>query len=711
MSRPVVAVVGNPNCGKTTLFNALTGARQKVGNWPGVTVECKMGRCTLCGEGFHVVDLPGIYSFGSSSGAEGLDEMIARDYLMSGDADVVVNVVDATNLERTLNLTVQLLEMGVPVVVALNMMDRARDAGIEIDHEHLSRRLGCPVVPVAAVHGEGIGELTRTLHRAARERRPPTVERGSMEEADTALADRRRAFAHALAAETVSGGGGRGPTVSDRIDRLVLHRWMGPLVFLGAMYLMFFCTINLGGAFIDVFDIAFGTLFIDGTRALLTAAGAPMWLDVVLADGVGGGVRLVATFVPIIGFLYLFLAIMEDSGYMARAAFLMDRLMGKIGLPGKSFVPLIVGFGCNVPSVMAARTLEREHERILTVAMAPFMSCGARLTVYALFAAAFFPSGGAAVVFALYLIGIAVAVGTGVVLKRTLLAGDRAPFVMDLPPYHRPRAKAVCLHAWIRLKSFVLRAGKVIVLAATALSFLNSWGLDGSFGNENTERSALSAVGQAIVPAFEPLGVGADNWPATVAIFIGVFAKETVVGALDSLYGASGAGRIPGGDRDGFDPVAGLARALATVPANLADLTARLTDPLGLDIVASDSLEEAAAAQGVGIGTFGTMASRFDGRIGAFSYLLFILLYIPCLATLGTTHREVGLGWTVFIAGWTTGIAYAVAVVTYQAGTFMRHPESSAAWIVALVALVAGTVLLMRAVAVPDRSALPAPAE
>ena len=711
MTQPVVAVVGNPNCGKTTLFNALTGARQRVGNWPGVTVECKMGRCTLCGEGFQVVDLPGIYALDSPSDVDGLDERLARDYLMSGAADVVVNIVDATNLERTLNLTLQILEMGVPVVIALNMMDRARDAGIGADHEHLSRRLGCPVVPVAAVNGEGLGELTRTIHRTARERRLPAVSQACTEETDIAIADRRYAFAHALAAETVSGGGGGGPSVSDRIDRLVLHRWLGPLLFLGAMYLMFFCTINLGGAFIDVFDIAFGTIFVDGTRALLTAAGAPRWLEVIFADGVGGGIRLVATFVPIIGFLYLFLAIMEDSGYMARAAFLMDRLMGKIGLPGKSFVPLIVGFGCNVPSVMAARTLERERERILTVAMAPFMSCGARLTVYALFAAAFFSTGGAGVVFALYLIGIAVAVGTGLILKRTLLAGDRAPFMMDLPPYHRPRPTAVCLHAWIRLKSFLLRAGKVIVLAATVLSFLNSWGPDGSFGNENTERSALSAVGQAIVPAFEPLGVRADNWPAAVGIFIGVFAKETVVGALDSLYGASGVGRVAGGEGDSFDPLAGLSRALATVPANLADLTARLTDPLGLDIVASDSLEEAAAAQGVGIGTFGTMASRFDGRIGAFSYLLFILLYIPCLATLGTTHREVGLGWTVFIAGWTTGIAYAVAVVTYQAGTFMRHPESSAAWIVALVALVAGTVLLMRAVAVPDRSALPAPAE
>jgi ferrous iron transport protein B len=706
--RPVVAIVGNPNCGKTTLFNAFTGTRQRVGNWPGVTVECKMGNCTLCGEGFHVVDLPGIYSLDRPSDSDGLDEGIARDYLMSGAADVVVNTVDATNLERTLNLTLQLLERGVPVVVALNMMDRARGAGVEVDHVHLSRRLGCPVVPVAIVHGEGIGELTRTIHRVARERRPPTVEREVFEDkTDTPIADQRHAFAQALAAEVVSGGRGHEPTISDRIDRLVLHHWIGPLVFLGAMYLMFFCTINLGGAFIDAFDIAFNTLFVDGIRALLTAFGAPRWLEVILADGVGGGIRLVATFVPIIGFLYLFLAIMEDSGYMARAAFLMDRLMSKIGLPGKSFVPLIVGFGCNVPAVMAARTLERERERILTVAMAPFMSCGARLTVYALFAAAFFPTGGSGVVFALYLIGIAVAVGTGLVLKRTLLAGDRTPFVMDLPPYHRPRAKAVCLHAWIRLKSFVLRAGKVIVLAATVLSFLNSWGPDGSFGNENTDRSALSFVGRSIVPAFEPMGIRSDNWPATVGIFIGVFAKETVVGALDSLYGAS----RPERDRDDFAPLAGMARAMATIPTNLADLAARLTDPLGLDIVALDNLDESAAAQGVDIGTFGSMAARFDGGIGAFAYLLFILLYIPCVATLGTMHREVGLGWALFNAGWTTGIAYAVAVVTYQAGTFLRHPATSAVWIVALMSLVAGAVLLMRAMARPNRSALPAPAE
>jgi ferrous iron transport protein B len=391
---------------------------------------------------------------------------------------------------------------------------------------------------------------------------------------------------------------------------------------------------------------------------------------------------------------------------MARAAFVMNRSMQVIGLPGNSFVPLIVGFGCNVPAVMASRILPNPRDRMLTVAMTPFMSCGARLTIYAMFAAAFFPVGGQNLVFGLYLAGIAVALATGFALKHTLLPGENTPFVMELPPYRLPALRDVLLHAWTRLKSFVVRAGRVIVMVVVVLAFLNSWGTDGSFGNENTDRSMLSVVGRTIVPVFEPMGIRAENWPAAVGIFTGIFAKEAVVGTLDALYSglaqpdAAATAKPTGGTTqdldDGFDLRGGIARALATIPANLAGMKSLITDPLGLGVVGSEDPAGTAASQGVSAGTFGTMAERFDGDIGAFSYLLFILLYIPCVATLGAISREVGTRLTLFIAAWTSGVAYVAAVAAYQIGTFVAHPGSSSAWIGTVAAVLAGSVLAMR---------------
>jgi ferrous iron transport protein B len=380
----------------------------------------------------------------------------------------------------------------------------------------------------------------------------------------------------------------------------------------------------------------------------------------------------------------------------------MNRSMQVIGLPGNAFVPLIVGFGCNVPAVMASRTLANPRDRMLTVAMTPFMSCGARLTIYALFAAAFFPVGGQNLVFGLYLAGIAVALATGFALKRTLLQGENTPFVMELPPYRLPTPRDVLLHAWTRLKNFLARAGRVIVMVVVVLSFLNSLGTDGSFGNENTDRSMLSVVGRTIVPVFEPMGIRSDNWPAAVGIFTGVFAKEAVVGTLDALYSglaeptgtAVVAENTTAPELDaGFDFRGGMARALATIPANLAAIGGLIADPLGLGIVGSEDL---AATQGVSAGTFGTMAERFDGDIGAFAYLLFILLYIPCVATLGAMSREVGAKLTLFIAAWTSAVAYVAAVAAYQIGTFAAHPGGSSAWIVALTAVLAGGLFALR---------------
>jgi ferrous iron transport protein B len=491
-----------------------------------------------------------------------------------------------------------------------------------------------------------------------------------------------------------------GHSISDKLDKLVLNRWLGLPIFLGLMYLMFMFTINLGGVFIDFFDMAAAALFVDGFGHLLTSLGSPDWLRVLLADGVGGGIQVVATFIPIIGFLYLFLSILEDSGYMARAAFLMDRYMRVIGLPGKAFVPLIIGFGCNVPAIMATRTLEQQRDRTMAILMTPFMSCGARLAVYALFAAAFFPVGGQNIVFGLYLVGVAAAIGTGYILKHTLLKGETTAFIMEIPPYHIPSAKSILLHTWGRLQSFIFGAGKIIIMVVVALSFLNSAGTDGSFGNEDSDTSVLSAIGRGIIPVFKPLGIQDDNWPATVGIFTGIFAKEAVVGTLDALYSSLDKTDAETGVEtpETFDLVAGLYGAVATIPENLGALGSLVMDPLGIKAAGVDSKEAAAEAQGVSMETFGAMVSRFDGVAGAIAYLLLILLYIPCVAVLGAINREIGGGWAMFTASWTMGIGYSVSVFFYQAATFARHPLSSSAWMAGLSLTLLAVILIMRMV-------------
>ncbi|HYN76854.1 MAG TPA: Fe(2+) transporter permease subunit FeoB [Lamprocystis sp. (in: g-proteobacteria)] len=765
-----IGVVGNPNCGKTTLFNALTGSRQRVGNWPGVTVERKTGNYRFEGVDFNLVDLPGTYSldvFGAGTDQDvSLDERIARDFVHAREADLILNILDAASLERNLYLTTQLIEMGRPMVLALNMIDTARDRGLRIDVDDLARRLGCPVVPVSAASGEGIDALKRVVLQAmdappvatarvvygetlesAIAALLPRVEQiaraagdpprwiasrllegddlaqaligdavrpaearallgNQADDVDILLADARYGLAHELAHAAVTHTGQASRDLSESIDRVILNRALGIPIFLAVMYLMFMFTINIGGAFVDFFDHTAGTLFVDGTAHALGVLGAPAWLILLLADGVGGGIRVVATFIPIIGFLYIFLSMLEDSGYMARAAFVMDRFMRSIGLPGKSFVPLLVGFGCNVPAIMATRTLENHRDRILTMLMAPFMSCGARLPVYALFAAAFFPVGGQNVVFALYLIGIAVAVLTGFVMKYTLLKGESTPFVMELPPYHVPTLKGVALRTWERTQGFVMRAGQVIVPMVLVINVLNSIGTDGSLGNEGQDKSVLAAVGRSMAPVFAPMGLNADNWPATVGIFTGVLAKEAVVGTLNATYSAladADAGTVASDAP--YSLLGGLQTALATIPANLGNALAKWADPLGLDVGNLSDAHAAAQAQSVSTGTFGAMAARFDGAAGAFAYLLFILLYAPCVAATAAIWRESGPGWTFFAVSWTTGLGYITATVFYQTAIFARDPATSAAWITAMVVVFATVVLGMRHWA--DRGPMP----
>ena len=675
-----VALIGNPNSGKSTLFNALTGARQRVGNWPGVTVERKTGRYRHAGRTVDAVDLPGAYALESPAAA--VDEQIVQQYVAGNRADVLVNVIDASSLARGLYLTLELLERGRPLVVALNMMDVAGKHGCHIDAVALAKRLGCPVVPLIATRNDGVDALkdavmTRCAGWQTAPRPPPANPQARYAEVDGLLAG-------CLSTTPVR------PTLTDRIDRVVLNRFLAFPIFLGVMYLMFMFAINVGSAFIDFFDIAGAALFVEAPRQLLTTLGLPQWAVVFLADGAGGGVQLVGTFIPVIGCLFLALSFLEDSGYMGRVAFIVDRLLRALGLPGKSFVPLIVGFGCNVPAVMATRTLDNEPDRILTTIMAPYMSCGARLTVYALFAAAFFPSGGQNVVFGLYLIGIVVAVVSATIVRRHLIAAPAGTFLLELPAYHMPTVKGLLLQTWQRLKGFVVRAGKAIVLVVVILNTVNSIGADGSIGNENSENSVLSAIGRTITPAFHPMGIDQDNWPATVGIFTGIFAKEVVVGTLDALY-------APQTEADETGLLTMLGAAAASVPDNLAELGGAVADPLGLKLDSLGDAEATAADQQVELDTIAVMRTLFHGELGAFSYLLFILLYMPCVATIGVIYKEIGSFWAIFSTAWSVIMAYSVAVVVYQIGVWSIDPGAAAGWLGMAIGLAAtGFTLLIQ---------------
>lgn len=748
-TRFIVGVVGNPNCGKTTLFNVLTGARQHVGNWPGVTIEKKTGEYQFEQFTIELVDLPGTYSLEAADDNVSLDEKVARDFVASKTADLIINILDAANIERNLYLTAQLLEMRVPMLLVLNMMDAVKRRGIAIDTDQLARQLGCPVVPITAAKKEGIRQLQAAINQAvvkqpipklvipyhpalesaiqalaselashaqqqncdARwlalrsleddtlakamagpafadsiQQRQQEVETTAEDEIDILAADARYGFVNQITRACVTKTTEITHHTSDKIDRLVLNRFLGIPIFLLVMYAMFMFTINIGSAFIDFFEQVVGALLVDGLSQLLTSWQCPAWLIALLANGAGGGIQVVATFIPIVGFLFLFLSALEDSGYMARAAFVMDRFMRMLGLPGKSFVPMLVGFGCNVPAIMATRTLENPRDRILTNLMNPFMSCGARLPVYALFATAFFPTGGQDLVFGLYLFGIIVAVLTGLIMRHTLFKGEVSPFIMELPPYHLPKLQSVLLRTWERLKTFILNAGRVIVPMVLILNFLNTLGTDGSFGKQDTQQSVLSAIGRSLTPAFTPMGIQHDNWPATVGIFTGVLAKEAVVGTLNALYSQMGHADSTA-EADSFELSDALKSAWQTIPQNLSSLTDKLLDPLGLNIGDVANQETAAAEQAVNTETFRAMQLSFDGQIGAFAYLLFILLYTPCVAATSAIYRETTLGWTLFIVSWTTGLAFMTATLFYQSMTFAQHPLYSGAWIGGLLTL------------------------
>jgi len=739
-----LVTVGNPNSGKTSLFNALTGANQHVGNWSGVTVDKKTGAFEQEGDEFEIVDLPGIYALEGRDAS--VDEQLALGYVLTHKPDLIVNVVDASNLARSLYLTLQLRELGLPLLVVLNKADVVAKRHQTLDVAGLSAVLGCPVValsahnrkqtralkamlgalagqpqlPLDSLHyGDElepvIAELAAGLshpHLAARGCALRLLEEDALlantvqltepdaatnlcnrakalADLDLHLADVRYGFIHQHCQPCLKQHGKLGASASEVLDRWLLNRWLGIPIFLGVMYLMFLFAINVGSAFIDFFDILAGALFVDGSRHLLEGLGLPEWLVATVSDGFGSGIQTVATFIPVIGFLFLFLSMLEASGYLARAAFVVDRLMRFLGLPGKAFVPMLMGFGCTVPAVMSARTLNSERERLITSAMAPFMSCGARLPVYALFAVAFFPNSGQNVVFALYLIGILVAVLTGLLLRRTLLPGKSESMLMEMPDYELPRLGNMLIKTWHKLRSFVLGAGKTIVVVVAVLNLFNSLGTDGSFGHQDSDTSVLSLVAQKVTPVLSPLGVEPDNWQATVGIITGIFAKEAVVGTLNNLY------QTPGEDEETpFDLLASVEEALATIPANLAGIN--VADPMGLELGETSDQATAAEEQEVDVSIFGNMQTHFAGATGAFAYLLFVLLYMPCAAAMGALVRETGRSWALFTAMWCNLCAFMVSTLYYQLSNLTLHPVQSLSWLLAYGLVLAGIIWLLR---------------
>lgn len=702
-----VLLVGNPNCGKTTLFNALTGDNQRIGNWPGVTVEKKTGAFFIEKRCIAITDLPGIYSLVAHADGVSQDEQIAAQAVVTMQAECIINVIDACHLERHLYLTTQILELGKPVILALNMMDIAMQQGINIDINALSQRLGCPVIAIQAHKKIGISLLKNALTQQSQAIAPLTLplsepiqhallvlentlinegysqslayyharriaegdvlllghaltkDLASLNEAepnlDILLADARYQKIHEIVVSVQKKSSDASDHFTAKVDKIVLHRFFALPIFFALMYLMFLFAINIGGAFQDFFDITTDTIFVQGTAWLFQQIHAPDWVVALLANGVGKGINTTLTFIPVIAAMFFFLSLLETSGYMARAAFVVDKAMRVMGLPGKSFVPMIVGFGCNVPAIMAARTLDSERDRLLTVMMSPFMSCSARLAIYAVFVAAFFPSGGQNIVFSLYLIGILMAVLTGFILRKSILKGHAAPLILELPAYHKPALSRLFKETLIRLRFFVLRAGKLILPVCVLLGGLNAITIDGGVNSgEASTQSLLSLMGQWITPLFAPMGIHQDNWPATVGLLTGMLAKEVVVGTLNSLYAQAGhAGEIAAAH---FDFLAGIKAAFWSIPNNLSQLGSALANPVFAS-AADSPLSQSA---------YGIMAQRFDGQIGAFAYLLFVLLYIPCVSTMAVIRQEANrtLMWVSVI--WSFVVAYMAAVLFYQ---------------------------------------------
>ncbi|WP_320176009.1 ferrous iron transport protein B [Maridesulfovibrio sp.] len=658
-----IAIAGVPNSGKTTLFNALTGARQKVGNWPGVTVEKIEGTFSLAGTKVELVDLPGTYNLSPDTE----DQKVAERVIRSGEYDMIVNVVDATNLSRNLFLTMDLKERTDQIIILLNMLDVAESEGIDIDVRKLSKELGIAVIPVIAVDKNSVEKAVAALAMESQKLPAHDSHPTRQEVMDTV---EKYNYIDSIYSKVLKEKKDRSQNFTNKVDNIVMNKFAAIPVFLISMFLTFWFAIGLGSVFIDFFDIMAGLIFIDIPADLLDKIGAPEWVTVTLG-GIGAGIQTVATFIPVVFFMFLALAILEDFGYMARVAVVADRFMRKIGLPGSAFIPMVVGFGCTVPAVMSARTLTSKRDRFMTIFMAPFMSCGARLPVYALFCVALFGAYSGLAVFLIYLSGLAMAIFTGFLLKNTLFKGSPSHFVMDLPLYHIPRISAVFKSAWLRMKGFVKRAGVIVVTAVFVLSMLNSVGLDNgklTFGNEDSQNSVLSIAGKSISPVFKPMGIEEENWPASVALFTGLFAKEAIVGTVNSLYASmddTAAAESPeGGEEEGGLDIGGAVNeAFGTVVDGLVGVVTSV-DLLGIGLISEDSAtvsEEIGADASV----YKHLAANFT-VYSAFAYLLFVLMYFPCLAVIGATRQEMGGFYSGVMAMYCTALGWSVATLFYQ---------------------------------------------
>ncbi|KFA58555.1 ferrous iron transport protein B [Gilliamella sp. wkB18] len=746
-----VALIGNPNCGKTTLFNLLTGAKQRVGNWPGVTVEQKMGIFDYQNIQYDIIDLPGTYSIETDPMSVSQDELITREFVLAQSDSVIINIIDATNLQRSLYLTFQLLDLQLPMILVLNMIDAVETMGEIINIDKLSQLLGCPIVAVSATKKIGLNLLYQQIEKIGKNKSiamPSIDSLGNNQqtiitryidelpkdsvlrcfnrwqiidallddsnydltdeeheklnacrlllatwcdnEIDVALASARYDTIDLVCKKVIDKPRELSTSFTEKLDKFALGRITGIPFFLFVMYVMFIIAINFGSVFIDFFDIFCETIFVNGSAQLLQSLNAPNWLIIILAKGIGTGIQTVSTFIPVIGTMFFFLSFLEDSGYLARAAMVVDRGMRCIGLPGKAFVPMLLGFGCGVPAIMGTRTLESTRDRIMAICMIPFMSCGARLPVYALFAVIFFPHHASTVVFALYMLGIMVAIITGFVLKLTLLTGKITPFIMEMPVYRIPTLKSLLSLTWQRLKSFIFRAGKAIVVMITILSILNSWGKDGSFGHENSNNSVLSAVSQTMIPVFEPMGITKENWPATVGIFTGIFAKESVIATLNSLYSMSG--NIDKNKNVSLSE--GILNALGKIPENLVSLSDAVLDPLGLATV-DENIDSLKLNLSIDSTAISQIKTSFVTSSAAMAYLIFILLYTPCAAALGAVYREAGLKWMTFVAIWTFVIGWIAATVYYQC-TLLENSHSAIFWLTGCGGVMISMIIFMR---------------
>lgn len=665
-----IALAGNPNCGKTTMFNDLTGSSQYVGNWPGVTVEKKEGK--LKGhKDITVIDLPGIYSLSPYT----LEEVVTRDYIMNEKPDVILNLVDASNIERNLYLTTQLLETGVPVVIAFNMIDIVRKRGDIIDTAKLSEVLGCPIVETSALKGEGSAEAAKTAIQLAASKKSQeckpcfesivedvlasiqkvladTVEQSQArwfaikvferdekvlerlafsktqeqdleqliqgcekaldDDSESIITNERYQYIGNFISKSVKKKTEHSLSASDKIDQIVTNRFLALPIFAVVMWLVYYISVSTVGTIATDWtnDVFVGEIIQGNVGIFLANIGTAEWLQSLIVDGIIGGVGAVIGFLPQMLVLFFFLSILEDCGYMARIAFIMDRIFRKFGLSGKSFIPMLIGSGCGVPGIMASRTIENEKDRRMTIMTTTFVPCGAKLPIIALIAGALFP-GSTWVAPSAYFLGIGAIIFSGIMLKKTaLFAGDPAPFVMELPPYHVPGAKGVFIHMWDRGKSFVKKAGTIIFVACGAIWFLQSF----NFSLQMVEpgESILASIGGLIAPIFAPLGWG--NWRAAVAAVTGLVAKENVVGTLSVLYGV-------------------------------------------------------AEASENGMEIWGNLQLAFT-PVSAYSFLAFNLLCAPCFAAIGAIKREMGnWKWTLIAVGYQTGLAYLVALLIQTVGS------------------------------------------